>query len=396
MTGVLAGRIARRVFAVPEEPGVREAVAQFAARDATHDTVRRIAESPSGFDRDSWQALAGELGAAGIGVPEECGGVGMGFAELAVVMEELGSTLLPSPLLASRVLAVEMLSRCAVPEVRPTLRALVAGDLIGTVAFGTSGRRWRPEDVGVSVRPAERAVVGVEPMGCLLDGEASYVLDGAIADVLVVVGVDGGSLTLCLVVGTEPGLSVRPMETIDLTRRQAKVRFERCRARMIARGASAVEIVGQVLDRAAIALAAEQVGGAQRCLDMAVAYAKQRVQFGRPIGTFQAVKHACADVLLELDAARWTVRAAARAVDHLPQEVPVLAPLVKAHCSQMYESAARACVQIHGGIGFTWEFSAQLYLKRALSSKALFGTPREHREALLNRLGLDSTQRGER
>ena len=149
-----------------------------------------------------------------------------------------------------------------------------------------------------------------------------------------------------------------------------------------------MDVVRGVLDVAAVALAAEQVGGAQRCLDLAVEYAKHRVQFGRPIGSFQAIKHKCANVLLELDAARAAVRTAAWSVDNAPDDVPVLASMVKAHCSDTYELAARECIQIHGGIGFTWEFPAQLYFKRAHSAALMFGTADHHREQLAQRLRL--------
>ncbi|WP_139980332.1 acyl-CoA dehydrogenase family protein [Nocardioides litoris] len=364
----------------PDHASIRDSVRTFLDKSGTEQDVRRAMDTPAGFDRTAWQALAQQLGVAAIGIPEDLGGAGFGFAELAVVLEEVGAALLPSPLLASRVLAAEALIRSGDPGVRREVEALASGGSLGTLALSAAGGAWSPE-----VTQVEASHDGEE---LRLTGEACFVLDGAVADTIVVVALLDGRPELFVVGGGATGLVADPLDTVDLTRHQARLTFTGTPARKVTCTRPAAAVIGEVLDLAAIALAAEQVGGAQRCLDMSVEHAKTRIQFGRPVGSFQAIKHKCANVLLELDAARSAVRAAAWSVDHAPEEVPVLAAMVKAHCSETYELAARECIQIHGGMGFTWEFAAQLYFKRAHSSSLLFGSPRHHREALADRLGL--------
>ncbi|GAA2448081.1 acyl-CoA dehydrogenase family protein [Actinomadura vinacea] len=363
-----------------DHESVRSSVRGFLTRSGTEADVRRIMESEPGHDPDGWAALGKRLGVTAIGVPEELGGAGFGFAELAIVLEELGTALYPSPLFGSRVLAAEALMRSGDERVADEVAALADGETIGCLALSEHSGAWRPDRVSVKATPAGD--------GYSLEGRASFVVDGAAADLVVVVADLAGEPSLFLVPPDAEGLEREPLQTVDLTRRQARLTFDGCPARLVGTPGTAPRVVASVLDLAAIALAAEQVGGAQRCLDLAVDHAKTRVQFGRPIGSFQAVKHKCADVLLELDAARTAVRTAAWSVDNAPDEVPVLASLVKAHCSEMYELAARECIQIHGGMGFTWEYAAQLYFKRAHSSALMFGTPDHHREALADRLKL--------
>lgn len=364
----------------PDHDSIRQSVRSLLDKVGTEADVRRAMETERGYDTKTWEALSQQVGAAAVGVPEELGGVGFGFAELAVVLEELGAALLPSPLFATRVLAVEALVRSGDPAVHPEIESLVSGELTAALALSATGGPWTPDKTQVFARD--------EGDGFLLDGHASFVLDGAATDVLVVVALLDGLPQLFLVDSAAEGLRRTALDTVDLTRHQARIELSATRARRVECGQSAESVIAEVLDVAAIGLAAEQLGGAQRCLDMSVEHAKNRIQFGRPIGSFQAIKHKCANVLLELDAARSAVRTAAWSIDHAPEDVPVLAAMVKAHCSEMYEFAARECIQIHGGIGFTWEFAAQLYFKRAHSSALMFGTPRHHREALVGRLGL--------
>jgi len=363
-----------------DHESLRRTVRAFLENAGTEGHVRHLMESGDGYDPDAWATMSNQLGLAAIGVPEELGGAGFGFAELAVALEELGAALYPSPLFASRVLATEALLRAADDAVADVVADLACGGVLGALALSDHPGAWSPARISV------RATTG--PDGHVLDGAASFVIDAAIADIIVVVADLDGQPTLFLVEATAPGVDRQRLETVDLTRRQARVTFTGSPGRVVGTAGAATSVVTTVLDVAAIALAAEQVGGAQRCLDMAVEHARTRIQFGRPIGSFQAIKHKCANVLLELDAARSAVRAAAWSVDNAPDDVPVLASMVKAHCSEMYELAARECIQIHGGMGFTWEFAAQLYFKRAHSSALMFGTANHHREALATRLGV--------
>jgi alkylation response protein AidB-like acyl-CoA dehydrogenase len=368
-------------FSVNEDhESIRSSVRRFLAKSGSEAEVRRLMETEDGYDPVAWTTMSRRLGLTAIGIPEELGGAGYGFGELAVVFEELGAALYPSPLFASRVLAAETLMRSGDESVREIIADLAGGEALGALALSSHPGAWRPDRIGASARAVGDSY--------LLHGSAAFVIDGAVADWIVVVADLDGAPALFLVDGQAQGLAVERLKTVDLTRHQASLTFTACRARSVGRPGAATGVIEAVLDLAAIALAAEQVGGAQRCLDMAVEHAKNRVQFGRPIGSFQAIKHKCANVLLELDAARPAVRAAAWSVDIAPEDVPVLASLVKAHCSEMYELAARECIQIHGGMGFTWEFAAQLYFKRAHSSALLFGAAAHHREILARRLGL--------
>jgi alkylation response protein AidB-like acyl-CoA dehydrogenase len=363
-----------------EHESLRLSVRSFLEKSGTEADVRGVMETEEGYDPDGWATMCLQLGLPAIGVPEELGGAGFGFAELAVALEELGAALYPSPLFATRVLAMEALVRSGDDTVAEVIADLASGGVVGALALSEHAGAWSPDRVSATASASHH--------GHVLDGVASFVIDGAVADLIVVVAELHGKPSLFLVESGAEGLDRSPLETVDLTRRQARLDFTGCPARLVGAPGTAAEVVASVLDVVAIALAAEQIGGAQRCLDLAVEHAKNRIQFGRPIGSFQAIKHKCANVLLELDAARSAVRTAAWSVDNAPQDVPVLAAMVKAHCSDMYELAARECIQIHGGIGFTWEFAAQLYFKRAHSSSLMFGTANHHREALAQRLRL--------
>jgi alkylation response protein AidB-like acyl-CoA dehydrogenase len=215
-----------------------------------------------------------------------------------------------------------------------------------------------------------------------------FVLDGHVANLLVVAARTPAGLGLFAVEGDAPGLTRTPLATMDQTRKQARLELAGTPGRLIGADGGASAGLSRTLDLAAVALAAEQVGGAQRCLDMSVEYAKERVQFGRPIGSFQAIKHKCADMLLEVESAKSAAYYAGWAAAESSDELPVVASLAKAYCSDAYFHAAAENIQIHGGIGFTWEHDAHLYFKRAKSSELLLGDPTYHRELLAQRIGL--------
>jgi alkylation response protein AidB-like acyl-CoA dehydrogenase len=363
-----------------EQEELRAAVRRFLAEKSPEPEVRRLMETVSGYDPDVWRLACQQLGLPGLAIPEKFGGSGFGYVELSVVFEEMGRVLLCAPFFATVALAANLLlstdDEIAKADYLP---GLARGDLIGTVALAEPSSRW--DEVGVSL-PAT-ATAGA----WTLTGEKLYVLDGAIADLILVAARTPAGVSVFAVEKGAPGLTVEPLATMDQTRKQARVLLRATPARLVGVEGAGWAAVSRMLDLAAVALAAEQVGGAQRVLDMAVDYAKTRVQFGKPIGSFQAIKHKCADMLLEVESARSAASYGCFVAEDA-DELPVAASLAKAYCSEAYLHAAAENIQIHGGIGFTWEHPAHLYFKRAKSSELLFGDPAYHRELLAQRIGI--------
>jgi alkylation response protein AidB-like acyl-CoA dehydrogenase len=335
--------------------------------------VRRLMQTEAGYDPQTWSQLAGQLGLPGLVIPEKHGGSGAGPVELAVASEEMGRALLCAPFFATAVLAAQALlasgDEAAQEEFLP---GIADGATIATVAVCEDDGAWTADGVATRARRSGD--------GYVLDGRKSFVIDGHTAGLLLVVARADGGPSLFAVRGDADGLGRRPLETLDLTRKQAALALDAVPARLIGAEGSAADVVAATLRLGAVALAAEQVGGAQRCLDMSVEYAKIRMQFGRPIGSFQAIKHMCADMLLEVESARSAAYYAAWAAQDGSDELPLVASLAKACCSEAYFRAAADNIQIHGGIGFTWEHDAHLYYRRAKSTELMLGTPAEHRE----------------
>jgi alkylation response protein AidB-like acyl-CoA dehydrogenase len=338
--------------------------------------VRRLMQTEAGYDPRTWSQLAGQLGLPGLVIPEKHGGSGAGPVELAVACEEMGRALLCAPYFATAVLAAQALlasgDQAAQEEFLP---GIADGTTIATLAVGEDNGAWTADLVTARARRS-----GGSGEGYVLDGRKSFVIDGHTAGLLLVVARADGGPSLFAVRGDAAGLGRRPLQTLDLTRKQAALSLDAVPARLIGAEGSAADVVAATVRLAAVALAAEQVGGAQRCLDMSVEYAKIRMQFGRPIGSFQAIKHMCADMLLEVESARSAAYYAAWAAQDGSDELPLLASLAKACCSEAYFRAAADNIQIHGGIGFTWEHDAHLYYRRAKSAELMLGTPAEHRE----------------
>ena len=259
---------------------------------------------------------------------------------------------------------------------------MAAGERIAALAAPEDDGSWTPADFSVTARRSGA--------GYLLDGRKSFVLDGMIADLILVAASSDDGPALFAVDGDAPGLTRHPMETLDLTRRQAVLTFSGTPARLVGEPGAAGQIVAQAIRGGVLALAAEQVGGAQRCLDMAVAYAKVRHQFGRAIGSFQAIKHMCADMLLEVESARSAAYQAAWSAADGAADLPLVASLAKAFCSEAYFHVAASNIQIHGGIGFTWEHDAHLYYRRAKSAEVMLGTPAAHRDVVAGLLLKDA------
>jgi alkylation response protein AidB-like acyl-CoA dehydrogenase len=368
-----------------EQRELRDSVRRFLADRAPLSRVRELMEIPDGTDRQVWQQAGTQLGLAGIAIPERYDGAGFTFAEQAIVLEELGAALYGGPYLASAVLAATaLLSASDEAARRELLPGIASGQTVATLAFTEDDGSWEPEAIRLAATPGAGGPDG----DWVLDGHKSFVLDGHTADLILVVAASGPGLSLFAVDAGTAGLGRRMLPTLDQTRKLARLEFDAVPGRLIGGPGEAGVVLDRTLDVAAIALAAEQLGGAQRVLDMAVGYAKTRHQFGRPIGSFQAIKHRCADLLLEVESLRSAVAYAAAAVAENSAEVPVVAALAKAYASDVYFHAAAENIQIHGGIGFTWEHDAHLYFKRAKSSELFLGDASYHREHLAERIGL--------
>jgi alkylation response protein AidB-like acyl-CoA dehydrogenase len=369
------------IFAFTEEQEqLRAAVRRFLTEKSPEPEVRRLMETVPGYDAGVWRQAAGQLGLTGLAIPEKFGGSGSGYVELTVVFEEMGAALLCAPFFATVALAANLLlsidDEIAKADYLP---GLASGDVIATVALAEPSGRW--DEAGITLAATGSAGAWT------LTGEKLYVLDGAVADLFLVVARTPAGVSVFAVERGAPGLTVQPLATMDQTRKQARVRLDATPARLLGAEGTGWAAVSRMLDLAAVALAAEQVGGAQRVLDMAVDYAKTRVQFGKPIGSFQAIKHKCADMFLEVESARSAAYYGGFVAQDV-DELPVAASLAKAYCSEAYLHAAAENIQIHGGIGFTWEHPAHLYFKRAKSSELLFGDPAYHRELLAQRIGI--------
>jgi alkylation response protein AidB-like acyl-CoA dehydrogenase len=363
-----------------EQDDLRVAVRSFLEDRSPESEVRRLMETERGFEPSVWAEMAG-MGLLGLAIPEALGGAGCGPVEVGVVLEETGAVLLCAPYFSTVVLATSVLlhagDEAAAAEFLP---GIATGALTAAFALTEPSGRWDADGVTLT---AQRSGAG-----WALDGVKTYVLDGHTAGLVLVAARSAAGVSLFAVDGDAPGLSRTPLPTLDLTRKQARLDFAGVPARLIGADGAGWPVISRVLDLAAVGLAAEQVGGAQRVLDMAVAYAKVRHQFGRPIGSFQAIKHKCADVLLEVESARSASQYALWAAATLSEELPVVASLTKAYCSEAFSHATAENIQVHGGIGFTWEHPAHLYFKRARSSQVLLGDPTYHRELLAQRIGL--------
>jgi alkylation response protein AidB-like acyl-CoA dehydrogenase len=363
-----------------EQEELQATVRRFLADRSPLSRVREVMEMAEGRDAALWDRMAGDLGLQGLTVPETYGGAGLGQVDLSVVMEELGAALTPSPFLASAVLAATALLAADDEEARrDLLPGVVSGTTIATLAVAENGAGWDPD--GIAARAA------FDDGRWVLEGAKTLVPDGAQADLLLVAARAGDELGLFAVEGGAPGLSRANLAGLDPTRRLARLELARVPARRLV-SEDAAGALRHTLDLAAVALAGEQLGGMQRCLDLSVAYAKARYQFGRAIGSFQAVKHLLADMHVAMELSRSAVRYAAWAADEAPDELPVAAGLARAACSEAFFRVAADTIQVHGGIGFTWEHDAHLYYRRAKSSQLLFGGPRLERAQLADRLGI--------
>jgi alkylation response protein AidB-like acyl-CoA dehydrogenase len=358
-----------------EQRELRATVRRFCAEHSDEQTVRTLMDSELGHDPATWARLGGELGVLGLAVPESLGGAGAGVVDQAVVVEELGAALLCGPVLGTVGLAVPALVAAPPSALRDELLpTLVDGSATAALATPDRAGLFDPHAISVgAVRSGE---------GWELTGVVPQVVDGAGADVLLVAASGPDGVALFAVPGAAEEVSREPLSTLDLTRRQASLRLRDAPARLVA-GAEEIDgVLGYAYDVAAALLAAEQVGGAQHLLDLTVEYAKTRLQFGRPIGSFQAVKHRLADMLVLVEHARSAAYHAAWALQDGTDDPFLATSIAQATCSDAYYRVAADAIQLHGGIGFTWEHQAHLYYKRAVTDAALLGSAEAHRDRI--------------
>jgi alkylation response protein AidB-like acyl-CoA dehydrogenase len=356
-----------------EQDEFRKTVRRFLEQKSSSADVRALMETHEGYDPAVWRQMADQLGLQGLTLAEEFGGSGYGFIEQIAALEEMGRALLCAPYFSTVVLAATALVQSGDGAAqRDLLRGIADGSTIATLAWVENPAEWGTGSLSATATRSGD--------GYAIDGTKTLVLDGHTASLILVVARADGGPSLFAVDASASGLTRRRLETLDMTRKMAALGFAGTPARLIAGEGAAADILERTLRLAAVALAAEQVGGAGRCLDMSVEYAKQRVQFGRPIGSFQAIKHKCADMLLEVESARSAAYYAAWAAAGGSDELPLVASLAKACCSDAFAHAATENIQIHGGIGFTWEHDAHLYYRRAKSTEQFLGSPAEHRD----------------
>jgi alkylation response protein AidB-like acyl-CoA dehydrogenase len=364
-----------------EREELRRSVRRFMEDKSPISEVRRLMETAEGYDREVWMQMANQLGLQGLVVPERFGGSGFGFEELAIVFEEMGRAVLCAPFFSTVAVATSaLLSVNDESALADYLPGIAAGETIATLAYSEGAKGWELEGMMTRAR--------LEGERWVLAGSKSFVLDGAVADLILVVAETGSGLSLFGVERDAPGLTVAPLSTLDLTRKQAQLQFVDTPARLIGSEGGALEPLTRALELASAVLAAEAVGGAEKVLELSVEYAKNRIQYGRPIGSYQAIKHKCADMLVAVETAKSASYYARWAAATSSEELPVASSLAKAYCTEAYLRCAAQNIQIHGGIGFTWEHDAHLYFKRAKSSELLLGPPSYHRELLARHVGM--------
>jgi alkylation response protein AidB-like acyl-CoA dehydrogenase len=364
-----------------DQEELRAGIRRFLEQKSPESEVRRLMETTEGFDPAVWAQMSEQLGLQGLAIPEEHGGQGFGFVELGIVLEEMGRALLCAPYFSSVVLAANLLLVSGDESAQAAhLPGIASGETIATVALAEDAGRW--DEQGITLEATES--VG----SWTLTGHKMYVLDGHIADLVLVPARTPSGISIFAVAGDAGGLTRTPLSTMDQTRKQARLELSGVAGTLVGTEGQGWATLTKTLDLAAVALANEQVGGAQKVLEMSVQYAKDRIQFGRPIGSFQAIKHKCADMLLEVESAKSAAYYGSWCAAEDNDELPVMASLAKAYCSDAYFHAAAENIQIHGGIGFTWEHPAHLYFKRAKTTELLFGDPSYHRELLAQRIGI--------
>ena len=371
-----------------EQDMLRKSARDFLAKESPMTYVRRMMEDEVGYSVETWRKMAG-LGWMGLILPEEYGGAGLNMVDLVVVLEEMGRVVMPGPCFSTVLLgALAVLEGGSEQQKARYLKAIAAGELKATVASLEPNGRWEAEGIG--------ATATADSGGFLLNGTKLFVADAHVADLVVVAvrseqskGEEG--ISLFAVDVPKEGVTITPLKTMDQTRKLCEVKLEKVRvgpeALIGARGGG-FPILKRVTDRAKVALCAEMCGGAERVLEMSVEYAKVRVQFDRPIGSFQAIQHKCANMLLLVESAKSATYYAAWAVANDVPEAPLASAMAKSYTSDAYRVVAGEGIQIHGGIGFTWEHDMHIYFKRAKGSEFTFGDATYNRELVAQLIDL--------
>lgn len=365
-----------------EQEELRSVIRDFLERYSSEADLRKQIDNDPGYDTQAWRTAADQIGMQGLAIPEEFGGAGFGFDELAVVLEESGRRLFTGPLLPSVVLAPTALLLSG--DQQACLRYLPGiadGSTVATVTVSEQAAFWSESDITVSATETGP--------GWVLNGSKAFVLSGAEATLLLVAARTARGVSLFAVESPDPGPVIEPLPVMDLTRRLASVTFDGCPAVLVGEDGAGWATVEATFDHGIVALACEQVGAAAAVLDATVEYLKAREQFGRPVGSFQAIKHRCADMLVELESARSAAAYASAAITASADDASVAASIAKVYCSQAFYHIAAESIQMHGGIGFTWEHAAHLYFKRAKSAEVLFGLPSAHRERIAHLVGMN-------
>jgi len=364
-----------------EQELLQQSARDFLARECPTPFVREMTRNGDGFSRAFHEKMAG-MGWTGLVIPEAFGGLGLSMLDLAALSEEMGRAVVPGPFFSSSVLAtLTLLYAGANAPKKQWFPRLASGEAVGTLAFLEESDRLDAQ--GIAARCTKTRG------GYRLNGTKMFVTDAHVADFMIVafrsLGQGESGVCLFLVSRDTPGVSIQPLQSIDQTRRPCEVIFKNVEVPAAARIADETKgwkVLSRVMDAACIVLAADSLGGAQRALEMSVEYSKVRQQFGRPIGSFQAVKHICAEMVSEIEPARSLVWYAAYAFDHEPRHASRAASMAKARLSDVYSRTTNRAVQIHGGIGFTWEHDMHLWFKRAKWNEAAFGDATYHRERL--------------
>ena len=365
-----------------EQELLRSEVRKFLDENCPLEEVRKISESPEGFSRELWEQIA-ELGWLGLTVPEEHGGAELGWVDLVVILEEAGRSLFPLPLISTTLAAAAIRESGSAEQQARWLPGIADGSLIGTLAFLEEDDIQGPE--GIQLRPADGAAT--------LRGEKLFVCDAGVADLFVVAlrsGEGPEDLRLAVLERGAEGLSSEDLPGVDLTKRLGRVRFDgvRLAADAMLGGGQAGAAIARLQDLGATALAAEMIGAAEAALQLTVSYAGERVQFGQPIGSFQGVKHPLAEMYVDIESFKSLVYYAAWCLDEGQEDAALAASRAKAYASEAFARIGLDAIQLHGGIAYTWEYDAQLYLKRSKWARPAFGDADYHYERVASLGGL--------
>ena len=366
-----------------EQQLIRESARSLLSTGAGPAQLRAVLERPGGYDVDLWRTI-GELGWTGLAIPQAYGGAGLGWVELCILQEELGRRLVASPFFATSALAAPLISSSGTEEQRATLLPRIASGTV-RIACALGGTDGRPPCDGVTATLERRGA------SFTLSGVCDFVIHADTAELLLVLaraplsqGAEG--ISVAVIPAATAGVTIQSHVMLDLTRPMSRVELSGVsvgREQLLGEPGTAGAAVEEALDLARIALASEALGGAERLLEMTTAYVKERLQFGRPIGSFQAVKHRLADMMIEVEAAKSAAWYAACVADERQAEIPEAAAIAKSYCCDAFFDCAANAIQLHGGIGFTWEHEAHLYFKRARATATLLGSPAWQRERLV-------------